>query len=69
MANHFSNLSREEAEERLTEADEDRDHLVTWSEYLRDTFGVDTEEELNPEDTGDTGMVMTITIVITLSQK
>ncbi|XP_047507525.1 reticulocalbin-2 isoform X1 [Pieris napi] len=56
ILNSFINLAREEAEERLTEADDDGDGLVTWSEYLRDSFGVDTEEELNPEDTGDTGM-------------
>ncbi|CAK1549578.1 unnamed protein product [Leptosia nina] len=58
ILNSFINLSREEAEERLTEADEDRDGAVTWSEYLRDSFGVDTEEELNPDDTGDTGMLV-----------
>ncbi|CAG4972682.1 unnamed protein product [Colias eurytheme] len=58
ILNSFINLSREEAEERMSEADEDRDGTVTWAEYLRDSFGVDTEEELNPEDTGDTGLLV-----------
>lgn len=58
----FSNrsLSKEEAEERMSEADDNRDGIVTWGEYLKDAFGVDAEEEIGPEDTGDTGLVCTV---------
>lgn len=58
ILNSFVKLSREEAEERMSEADENRDGSVTWSEYLQDAFGVDTEEEVGPEDTGDSGMLL-----------
>ncbi|XP_047042026.1 reticulocalbin-2 [Helicoverpa zea] len=54
----FINLSREEAQERLQEADEDRDGAVTWLEYLHDTFGVDSEDDVGPDDTGDSGMLL-----------
>ncbi|XP_026757182.1 reticulocalbin-2 [Galleria mellonella] len=54
----FINLSKEEAEERMSEVDNNRDGLVTWPEYLQDAFGVDAEEEISPEDTGDTGMLL-----------
>ncbi|CAH0404571.1 unnamed protein product [Chilo suppressalis] len=57
ILNSFINLSREEAEERMAEVDDNRDGLVSWPEYLQDAFGVDAEEEINPEDTGDSGMV------------
>ncbi|XP_026737924.1 reticulocalbin-2 [Trichoplusia ni] len=54
----FINLSREEAQERLLEADDDRDGAVTWSEYLHDSFGVDSEDDVGPDDTGDSGMLL-----------
>ncbi|XP_028156604.1 reticulocalbin-2 isoform X1 [Ostrinia furnacalis] len=57
ILNSFINLSREEAEERMSEVDDNRDGVVSWPEYLQDAFGVDTEEEVGPEDTGDSGMV------------
>ncbi|KAL4720853.1 hypothetical protein ACJJTC_016722 [Scirpophaga incertulas] len=57
ILNSFINLSREEAEERMAEVDDNHDGVVSWAEYLQDAFGVDTEEEIGPEDTGDTGMV------------
>ncbi|KAI8427402.1 hypothetical protein MSG28_001955 [Choristoneura fumiferana] len=58
ILNSFRKLSREEAEERMSEADDNRDGVVTWGEYLQDAFGVDAEEEIAPEDTGDTGMLV-----------
>ncbi|VVD05580.1 unnamed protein product [Leptidea sinapis] len=58
ILNSFVKLSHEEAEERMAETDENKDGIVTWVEYLRDSFGVDTEEEISPDDTGDTGMQM-----------
>ncbi|CAB3231518.1 unnamed protein product [Arctia plantaginis] len=53
----FINLSREETEERLQEADEDQDGAVTWQEYLH-LLGVDSDDEAGPEDTGDSGMTL-----------
>lgn len=41
----------------MSEADDNRDGYITWTEYLQDAFGVDTEDEVGSEDTGDTGMV------------
>lgn len=41
----------------MSEVDDNRDGVVSWAEYLQDAFGVDTEEEVGPEDTGDSGMV------------
>ncbi|XP_068621185.1 reticulocalbin-2 [Battus philenor] len=58
ILNSFVKLSREEAQERLTEADEDRDGSVAWSEYLRDTFGADDEDEVAADETGDTGLLI-----------
>ncbi|XP_072936513.1 reticulocalbin-2 [Epargyreus clarus] len=58
ILNSFINLSREEAQERLQEADSNRDGIVTWQEYLRDVYGVNTEEDIGPDDTGDTGMLV-----------
>lgn len=58
ILNSFLSLSKEEAEERMSEADDNRDGIVTWGEYLKDAFGVDAEEEIGPEDTGDTGLLV-----------
>lgn len=38
-------LSEEEARERLEDADEDDNGIVTWNEYLSDTYGVDEDSE------------------------
>lgn len=51
------NLSKEEAQERLKDSDTNNDQILTWHEYLQDTFGVDTDDELSAEDMGDSGMV------------
>ncbi|KOB66152.1 Reticulocalbin-2, partial [Operophtera brumata] len=51
--------SFEEAQERMSEADDNRDGVVTWPEYLQDAFGVDSEEDIAPDDQGDSGMVFT----------
>ncbi|XP_049871716.1 reticulocalbin-2 isoform X2 [Pectinophora gossypiella] len=58
ILNSFSNLSNEEAEERLQEADDNKDGVVTWQEYLQDTFGADTEEEVAADDTNDAGLLV-----------
>lgn len=46
-------LAEEEAEERMKECDDNMDGIITWKEYLRDSFGVDDEEQVQEDDTGD----------------
>ncbi|XP_066260085.1 reticulocalbin-2 [Euwallacea similis] len=41
----FRMLSKEEANERLNDADENHDGKVSWTEYLSDTYGVDSNED------------------------
>lgn len=41
----FRMLSEEEAKERFEDADENGDGVVTWSEYLSDSYGIDSEED------------------------
>lgn len=36
-------LSEEESKQRLEEVDENEDGLVTWKEYVQETFGVDLD--------------------------
>lgn len=37
-------LSEEEAKERFEETDENGDGVVTWSEYLSDYYGIESDE-------------------------
>nr|CAI5849100.1 unnamed protein product [Callosobruchus analis] len=37
-------LSEEEAKERLEDADENNDGLITWKEYLSDSYGIESDE-------------------------
>lgn len=37
-------LSEEEAKDRLEDADEDNNGIVTWKEYLSDTYGINSDE-------------------------
>lgn len=41
----FRMLSEEEASEKLEDADEDNDGRISWSEYLSDTYGVDSDDD------------------------
>lgn len=41
----FRMLSEEEAMEKLEDADEDHDGRISWSEYLSDTYGVDSDDD------------------------
>ncbi|KAL1490461.1 hypothetical protein ABEB36_013150 [Hypothenemus hampei] len=41
----FRMLSEEEAIEKLEDADEDNDGKVSWSEYLSDTYGVNSDQD------------------------
>lgn len=45
-------LSEEEAKERFEESDQNGDGLVTWSEYLFDSYGVDEDENTIPKSDG-----------------
>ncbi|KAG5881571.1 hypothetical protein JTB14_035015 [Gonioctena quinquepunctata] len=40
----FKMLSEEEARDRLEDADDDNDGIVTWEEYVTDTYGLDSSE-------------------------
>ncbi|GBP86591.1 Reticulocalbin-2 [Eumeta japonica] len=51
-------LSKEEATERMSETDDNRDGYISWTEYLQDAFGAETEDEVSPDDTGETGMLL-----------
>ncbi|KAJ8965295.1 hypothetical protein NQ314_004224 [Rhamnusium bicolor] len=41
----FKMLSDEEANERMEDADEDDNGIVTWNEYLSDAYGIDESSE------------------------
>lgn len=41
----FKSLAAEEASDRFEDCDENGDHKVTWMEYIKDTYGMDSEEE------------------------
>uniref|UniRef100_A0A7G3AW35 Reticulocalbin-3 n=1 Tax=Lutzomyia longipalpis TaxID=7200 RepID=A0A7G3AW35_LUTLO len=41
----FKMLSQEEANDRFQDVDEDNDGLVTWKEYLKDTYGMESDNE------------------------
>lgn len=43
----FKSLAEEEAMDRFEDADEDKDYRVTWREYLQNTYGMDSEEDLS----------------------
>nr|XP_023021578.1 calumenin-A [Leptinotarsa decemlineata]XP_023021579.1 calumenin-A [Leptinotarsa decemlineata] len=50
----FKMLSEEEARDRMEDADEDNDNMVTWEEYISDTYGLDsTEKEVKFGDEND----------------
>lgn len=38
-------LSEEEGKERFEDADENGDGVVTWAEYLSDSYGIDSDED------------------------
>lgn len=37
-------LSEEEANDRFEDADEDNNQIITWKEYLSDTYGIESNE-------------------------
>uniref|UniRef100_A0A1L8DJD2 Reticulocalbin-3 n=2 Tax=Nyssomyia neivai TaxID=330878 RepID=A0A1L8DJD2_9DIPT len=43
----FKQLSQEEADERFLDVDENNDRLVSWEEYVKDTYGMRTDHEDN----------------------
>ncbi|GAB0093394.1 reticulocalbin-2 [Sergentomyia squamirostris] len=42
----FKMLSQEEANERFQDVDENDDGAVTWQEYVKDTYGMESENEI-----------------------
>ncbi|XP_055709640.1 reticulocalbin-2 [Phlebotomus papatasi] len=46
----FKMLSQEEANDRFQDVDADNNGLVTWNEYLKDTYGMETENEIRDSD-------------------
>lgn len=40
----FKKLSEEEAEDRFEDLDEDHDDKISWAEYVKDVFGMDSED-------------------------
>ncbi|MCL4110292.1 UNVERIFIED_CONTAM: hypothetical protein GTU68_006569 [Idotea baltica] len=42
----FRMLSEEESEERMEEVDEDEDGVVTWEEYISETYGIKDPEDI-----------------------
>lgn len=44
-------LSEEEAKERMEDADENNDGMITWEEYISDAYGIDgLSQELSDEE-------------------
>lgn len=41
----FKSLAEEEANERFDDVDENEDGKVTWEEYVKDTYGMDSSDE------------------------
>lgn len=42
---HFRSLSEEESNDRFDEVDENADDIVTWAEYLKEMYDMDSEDE------------------------
>jgi len=40
----FKTLSEEEAEDRFEDLDEDNDEKISWSEYIKDVYGMDSDD-------------------------
>jgi hypothetical protein len=40
-------LSEEESQDRFEDADENEDGVVTWSEYIADSYGINDSDEDN----------------------
>lgn len=51
----FKSLSEEEAEDRFEDVDEDNNDLVSWAEYIKDTYGLESEDGFKNslDQTGD----------------
>lgn len=49
----FKSLSEEEATDRFEEIDEDEDNKITWMEYMKNTYGMDSDEDIDNRHTFD----------------
>lgn len=47
----FKNLSEEEAEDRFDDIDENNDGKISWLEYIKDTYGMESEDETGKQHT------------------
>ncbi|CAI4230165.1 unnamed protein product [Auanema sp. JU1783] len=50
IENSMLSLDNEEVEERLTEIDTNGDNLITWAEYVSDSFPEEDMNSLDPDD-------------------
>lgn len=55
-------LSDEEANERIEDADEDRDGKMSWNEYLHDTYGMG-ENEQSPDFDEQVFLILIILLI------
>ncbi|CRL00481.1 CLUMA_CG013742, isoform B [Clunio marinus] len=46
----FKKLSEEEAEDRFEDLDEDNDDKISWGEYVKDVYGLDSDDGLSSID-------------------
>jgi hypothetical protein len=53
-------LSEEESQDRFEDADENEDGVVTWAEYIADSYGIsgsDEDNEVSSEDKSEESKV------------
>lgn len=50
----FKKLSEEEAEDRFEDLDENNDDRVSWSEYIKDVYGIESEDGIKSNAIDDT---------------
>lgn len=51
----FKKLSEEEAEDRFEDLDEDNDERLSWTEYVKDVYGMDSDEGVRRNNIDDNG--------------
>lgn len=49
----FKKLSEEEAEDRFEDLDEDNDEKLSWTEYVKDVYGMDSDEGVRRNNLDD----------------
>lgn len=56
----FRMLSEEESRDRMEDADENGDGIVTWEEYVADAYGMEGNEDASFIDTENAQVTITI---------